>query len=113
MSPPDRSQAQAVKGQPKSEKQARAAPRYSVPPTFSNVPYGDHPRQVLDFFKADTQQPAPLVIHIHGGGWIGGDKVGVADLAHGRTIGSSLYRGPSPVAEPSPGIAVSGKPGFL
>ena len=24
--------------------------RYAVPPTYSNVPYGDHERQVLDFF---------------------------------------------------------------
>src|SRR4051794_37525647 len=71
---PARSQAQAVKEQPKAERKAKAAPRYSVPPTFSNVPYGKHERQVLDFFKADTREPAPLVVHIHGGGWVNGDK---------------------------------------
>src|SRR5438309_7571896 len=54
-SPPDRSRAQSVKGQPKARQKAKAAPRYSVPPTFSNVPYGQHERQVLDFFKADTR----------------------------------------------------------
>ena len=51
-----------------------------MPPTFSNVPYGKHERQVLDFFKADTTEPAPLVVHIHGGGWVNGDKVGVGRL---------------------------------
>src|SRR6185437_8713754 len=89
---------QEVKGQPKAEPKAKAkAPRrYSVPPTFSNVPYGDHERQVLDFFKADTREPAPLVVHIHGGGWVGGDKVGVADLKtlldSGISVASINYR---------------------
>lgn len=76
-----RSQAQAVQDRPKAEqKAAKAAPKYSVPPTHANVPYGDHERQVLDFFKAETKGPAPLVVYIHGGGWVGGDKVGMADL---------------------------------
>lgn len=39
-----------------------------------NVPYGDHPRQVLDFYPADSDQPTPVVFYIHGGGWRGGDK---------------------------------------
>src|SRR5262249_27666922 len=80
--PSARSPAQDVKERAKAEpkKKARAAPRYSVPPTFSNVHYGPHERQVLDFFKAATSEPAPLVIHIHGGGWVNGDKVGVGGL---------------------------------
>lgn len=44
------------------------------PPTVANLPYGSHANQVLDFWKADTAQPAPLVFSIHGGGWMGGDK---------------------------------------
>ena len=45
--------------------------------TFENVPYGDHPNHVIDFWKADTDSPAPLVIFVHGGGFKGGshDKV--------------------------------------
>ncbi|HEY2159550.1 MAG TPA: hypothetical protein VGH33_28255, partial [Isosphaeraceae bacterium] len=68
---------------PKSEAKSKAAAkpkaprRYSVPPTYANVPYGDHERQVLDFFKADTKEPAPLVVYIHGGGWVNGDKGGI------------------------------------
>jgi acetyl esterase/lipase len=91
---PGRSQGQATKEQPKAK--AKAAPRYSVPPTYSNVHYGPHERQVLDFFKADTKEPAPLVVHIHGGGWVNGDKVGVGDLKKlldsGISVASINYR---------------------
>lgn len=39
-----------------------------------NVPYGSHPRQVLDFYPAPSDRPTPVVFYIHGGGWRGGDK---------------------------------------
>lgn len=39
-----------------------------------NVPYGKHPRQVLDFYPAKSDKPTPVVLHIHGGGWRNGDK---------------------------------------
>ncbi|WP_406694747.1 alpha/beta hydrolase [Singulisphaera sp. Ch08] len=94
LSTPPQAQAQDVKEKPKVAK--KAPPRYSVPPTFSNVPYGDHERQVLDFFKADTKEPAPLVVHIHGGGWVNGDKVGVGNLKKlldsGISVASINYR---------------------
>ena len=41
---------------------------------LQNVPYGTHPRQVLDFYPAKSEQPTPVVFYIHGGGWQGGDK---------------------------------------
>jgi arylformamidase len=46
----------------------------SLPPTYANVAYGPHQRNVLDFWKADGNGPRPLLIAIHGGGWVGGDK---------------------------------------
>ncbi|MEM9369046.1 MAG: alpha/beta hydrolase fold domain-containing protein [Planctomycetota bacterium] len=47
----------------------------SVPkPTLAEVKYGAHPRQTLDFWKADSPSPTPLVFVIHGGGWQGGSK---------------------------------------
>ena len=47
----------------------------SVPkPTLSKVPYGDHSRHTLDFWKAESDQPTPLVFLIHGGGWKGGSS---------------------------------------
>lgn len=45
-----------------------------TPPTFENVSYGPHERNVLDFWKAKAQAPAPVIVFIHGGGFVGGDK---------------------------------------
>jgi len=41
---------------------------------LQNVPYGTHPRQVLDFYQAKSETPTPVVFYIHGGGWQAGDK---------------------------------------
>ena len=43
-------------------------------PTLANVPYGEHERQVLDFWKADSSEPTPVLFYIHGGGWLSNDK---------------------------------------
>lgn len=50
--------------------QASAGPA----PTFADVSYGPHQRNVLDFWRAKSEAPAPLVVFIHGGGFVGGDK---------------------------------------
>jgi acetyl esterase/lipase len=66
------------------------------PPTLAKVPYGEHPRQVLDFWKAPSTRPTPLVLYIHGGGWVRGDKKEVAGvekyLADGISVVSINYR---------------------
>ena len=49
-------------------------PRPQLAPTEANVPYGPHPRNVLDFWKAAGDGPRPLLVYIHGGGWTAGDK---------------------------------------
>ena len=43
-------------------------------PTHANVAYGPHERNVLDFYKANGDGPRPLLVYIHGGGWVVGDK---------------------------------------
>ncbi len=43
-------------------------------PTFKDVAYGKHPKQVLHFWKADSVKPAPLLVFIHGGSWTGGSR---------------------------------------
>jgi len=43
-------------------------------PTFANVAYGEHPKQVIHFWKAESDKPAPLLIFIHGGSWTGGSR---------------------------------------
>src|SRR6516164_1007953 len=48
--------------------------RAENPKELLNVPYGKHPRQVLDFYQAKSDKPAPVVFYIHGGGWRNGDK---------------------------------------
>lgn len=56
-----------------AQKKKRKRPP-QVKPTAANVPYGKHERQVIDFWKAKSDSPTPLVLYIHGGGWRGGDK---------------------------------------
>jgi len=45
-----------------------------VKPTHADVHYGPHERQVLDFYQAKSSQPTPVIVYIHGGGFVGGDK---------------------------------------
>lgn len=42
--------------------------------TFANQKYGLHERNNFDIWLANSDQPTPLVIYIHGGGFVGGDK---------------------------------------
>ncbi|WP_302118234.1 alpha/beta hydrolase [Allorhodopirellula heiligendammensis] len=66
----DRTGSRRVGGTAASVQYAPAVPV----PTLMNVRYGEHPRNVLDFWKAEAQTPTPLVFVIHGGGWVGGSK---------------------------------------
>ena len=47
---------------------------YKIPPTHENVQYGPHERNVFDFWQAESTEPTALVVFIHGGGFVGGDK---------------------------------------
>lgn len=42
--------------------------------TFINERYGDHPLNTFDIWLAESGIPTPLVIYIHGGGFLNGDK---------------------------------------
>jgi acetyl esterase/lipase len=89
---------------PAAEAARQAAPakkQEPVPPTptLANVRYGDHERQVLDFWRAPSSSPTPLLFFIHGGGWQNGDKARVAAmvkvedlLAAGISVVSINYR---------------------
>ena len=65
-------------------------------PTMANVRYGEHERNVLDFWKAESSKPTPLLFYIHGGGWNAGDKARVGGLekylAAGISVVSINYR---------------------
>ena len=83
---------------------ATASPRLQLEDTGSAgqappkayLAYGTHPRQVLDFYHAVSSQATPLVFHIHGGGWVAGDKASVGGLdkylAAGISVVSINYR---------------------
>lgn len=44
-------------------------------PTAYDVAYGPHPKQVLHFWKAESDKPTPVLFFIHGGGWTGGGRL--------------------------------------
>ena len=61
----------------------------------ADVPYGPHERNVLDFWKAESADPTPLVISIHGGGFDSGDKSDLFEPHGLRYIVESLANGVS------------------
>jgi acetyl esterase/lipase len=69
--------AQGDKTDPKPKPKVKAKKLVARPtPTAADVAYGKHPRQKLDFWQAKSDTPTPLVVLIHGGGWVNGDKTG-------------------------------------
>ncbi len=68
-----------------------AKPKVVLPaPTLGGVAYGTHERQVLDFYKAKSAKPTPLLFFIHGGGWVAGDKSGVGSMIKLLDAGISI-----------------------
>ncbi len=67
-------------------------------PTMTDVKYGPHKRNVLDFYKAESNKPTPLAVYIHGGGFRGGSKKSVNKrtlkelLAAGISVAAIEYR---------------------
>ncbi len=61
-----------------------------IAPTEANVAYGEHPRQVLDFWQAKSDKPTPVLFFIHGGGWMGGDKERVGRIGQYLEAGISV-----------------------
>ncbi|MBL9116286.1 MAG: alpha/beta hydrolase [Verrucomicrobiaceae bacterium] len=77
-------------------KPQKKAPAPIMPPTAADVPYGSHPKQVVDFYQAKSDKPTPCMLFIHGGGWMGGNKWSVSGLkeclAAGISVVSVEYR---------------------
>jgi acetyl esterase len=69
-----RAKLQAKEGRQPDRKQSVSP----IQPTHADVHYGPHERQVIDFYQAKSDQPTPLIIYIHGGGFVGGDKRSVS-----------------------------------
>ena len=78
-------------------------------PTYRNMRYGPFDRNVLDFWRAEGDRPAPLIFYIHGGGWVDGNKdriypnMNIAGwLAKGVSVASIDYRYTSEAILPAP-----------
>ena len=88
-----------------------------VPPTWAEIAYGPLPEQKLNLWIVPSDKPTPLIVHIHGGGFIQGAKQDTIDAAvfeklaaRGVSYASVQYRFQSaefPLPEVLRGIARS------
>lgn len=68
------------------------------PPTHAEVPYGQHPRQVMDVWLAKNAAASPVLIYFHGGGFVTGSKANLPAatlreaLAAGISVVAANYR---------------------
>src|SRR5215467_6763203 len=66
----------SLAAQDQKAKQKKAPPERPTP-TVADYAYAkDHERQKFDFWQAKSDKPTPVVLLIHGGGWMNGDKTG-------------------------------------
>jgi acetyl esterase/lipase len=85
------------------EKKGPAKPR----PDLANEKYGPHERNVLDLWRVKSDNPTPLVVFIHGGGFRAGSKEALAPalldglLAKGISVMAINYRLSPEVAFPA------------
>jgi acetyl esterase/lipase len=77
----------------------KKAPPARPAPTVADFAYGqDSERQRFDFWQARSDKPTPVVLLIHGGGWMGGDKASYGGnviqpfLDAGISVASINYR---------------------
>ena len=68
------------------------------PPTLVNVAYGNDPGQALDFWKANSSSPTPLVFYVHGGAWYAGKKTDFSKGVGALRVGDLLAAGISVVS---------------
>jgi acetyl esterase/lipase len=88
----------SLAAQEKAKPQPKQPPVRPAPTVADYVYAKDHERQKFDFWQAKSDQPTPLVLLIHGGGWMGGDKTGYGTkdiqpyLDEGISVASLNYR---------------------
>jgi acetyl esterase/lipase len=83
-------------------------PRAQLPqPTHRDVKYGPHARNILDFWQPESKQPTPLLVSIHGGGFLGGNKSVAPQLLReclqsGISVAAITYRFSNQAIAPAP-----------
>src|SRR4051794_40814812 len=58
----------------KAAKKRKRAGEPELRPDRADLSYGPHPNNKLDLWLAKSDRPTPLIVFIHGGGFVGGDK---------------------------------------
>jgi len=78
-------------------------------PKFLNHAYGPHWRNTLDFWKAESEEPTPVLLIFHPGGFVGGDKsryygdpLVLACLENGISVVLANYRYVTQASFPAP-----------
>ncbi len=69
------------KSSQRAAKKARRAAGPVIKRDHADVSYGSHPNNKLDLWLAKSDKPTPLIVFIHGGGFVGGDKSSVSGVA--------------------------------
>ncbi|MDP6117246.1 MAG: alpha/beta hydrolase [Planctomycetota bacterium] len=93
-------EARAFRDKRKKQQQKNAKlPRAKrIAADLANVKYGPHARNVIDLWKAESDEPTPLAVYIHGGGFKGGDKRSISPatvkylLDQGISVAAIHYR---------------------
>jgi len=84
-----------------------------------DLAYGDRPDETFDiFYPEGTDTPLPTIVWVHGGGWIGGSKTGVANYlrivaGHGYTVVGLDYTTAPQALYPTPVRQVNAALGYL
>ena len=94
------------KVQPSQDQKLQSRPR-TPPPTYQNILYGPHERNVLDFWQAESKRPTPLLVSIHGGGFVLGNKSVAPQLLKecldaGISVAAISYRYSTQAIAPAP-----------
>ena len=67
-------------------------------PAYTNVSYGEHARNKLDFWQAKSDKPTPVIMILHGGGWTAGSKANVSRSPRFPNLRAIVGQGISVVA---------------
>ncbi|MFW5867128.1 MAG: alpha/beta hydrolase fold domain-containing protein [Armatimonadota bacterium] len=104
-----RAEAEAFRDRRQQRLQERAQYEAGRPdPDHADLAYGPHERNVLDLWLSEGDEPRPLAVYIHGGGWVGGDKSSVgrdtleALLEAGISVAAVNYRYSTQAPFPAP-----------
>lgn len=83
----------------RQQQQKQEKPDIAPTPTHEDVKYGQYDRNVFDIWTPESSEPTALIVQIHGGGFVGGDKQGIRKqehvqnaLDHGVAIAAINYR---------------------